>query len=30
MAIKVKQHKGKWWIFVDHRGKRKASGREDC
>jgi hypothetical protein len=24
MAVKVKQHKGAWWIFIDHRGKRKA------
>jgi hypothetical protein len=24
MAVKVKQHKGKWWIFIDHQGKRKA------
>jgi integrase len=24
MAVKVKQHKGKWWVFIDHRGKRKA------
>src|SRR4029450_7493123 len=24
MAVKVKQHKGKWWIFIDHKGKRKA------
>src|SRR5262245_59829465 len=24
MAVKVKQHKGKYWIFIDHKGKRKA------
>jgi hypothetical protein len=24
MAVKVKQHKGKWWIFIDHKGKRKT------
>ena len=24
MAVKVKQHKGKWWAFIDHKGKRKA------
>lgn len=24
MAVKVKQRKGKWWVFIDHRGKRKA------
>jgi len=24
MAVKVKQHKGKWWIFINHKGKRKA------
>src|SRR5215470_15223371 len=24
MAVKVKQHKGAWWVFIDHRGKRKA------
>ena len=24
MAVKVKQHKGAWWLFVDHKGKRKA------
>ncbi len=24
MAVKVKQHKGAWWVFVDHKGKRKA------
>jgi hypothetical protein len=24
MAVKVKQHKGKWWVFIDYRGKRKA------
>src|SRR5260221_14547175 len=24
MAVKVKQHKGAWWVFIDHQGKRKA------
>jgi integrase len=24
MAVKIRQHKGKWWVFIDHRGKRKA------
>jgi hypothetical protein len=24
MAVKLKQHKGKWWVFIDHKGKRKA------
>src|SRR5947207_1712408 len=24
MAVKVKQHKGAWWVFINHRGKRKA------
>ena len=24
MAVKVKHHKGKWWVFIDHHGKRKA------
>jgi Meiotically up-regulated gene 113 len=24
IAVKVKQHKGKWWVFIDHQGKRKA------
>jgi integrase len=24
MAVKVKQHKGAWWVFIDHKGKRKA------
>src|SRR5262245_47560299 len=24
MAVTVKQHKGKWWIFINHKGKRKA------
>src|SRR5215510_10395115 len=24
MAVKVKQYKGKWWVFIDHKGKRKA------
>src|SRR6266849_2810579 len=24
MAVKVRHHKGKWWVFIDHKGKRKA------
>src|SRR5216684_2285736 len=24
MAVKVRQHKGKYWVFIDHHGKRKA------
>ena len=24
MAVKVKQRNGKWWIYIDHQGKRKA------
>lgn len=24
MAVKVRQKDGKWWIFIDHKGKRKA------
>ena len=24
MGVKVKPHKGAWWIFIDHRGQRKA------
>ncbi|MGE0825512.1 MAG: tyrosine-type recombinase/integrase [Candidatus Binatia bacterium] len=24
MAVKIKQHKGAWWLFIDHKGKRKA------
>lgn len=24
MAVKVKHHKGAWWVFIDHKGKRKA------
>jgi hypothetical protein len=24
MAVKVRQHKGKWWVFIDHKGNRKA------
>jgi integrase len=24
MAVKVRQRKGKWWILIDHKGKRKA------
>src|SRR5712692_2118065 len=24
MAVKVRHHKGKYWVFIDHKGKRKA------
>jgi len=24
MAVKVEQRKGKWWVFINHKGKRKA------
>jgi integrase len=24
MAVKVREWKGAWWVFVDHRGRRKA------
>jgi len=24
MAVKIRQRKGKWWVFIDHKGKRKA------
>jgi integrase len=24
MSVKVKQYKGKWWVFINHRNKRKA------
>jgi integrase len=24
MAVKLKQRKGKWWVYIDHNGKRKA------
>src|SRR5215469_5703847 len=24
MAVRVKFHKGSWWIFVDHHGHRRA------
>ena len=24
MAVKVKQHRGNWWFFIDYKGKRKA------
>ena len=25
MAIKVKERKGAWWLFIDHKGKRKVA-----
>jgi integrase len=24
MAVKIRERKGKWWVFIDHNGKRKA------
>ncbi len=24
MGVKVRQKNGKWWVFIDHHGKRKA------
>ncbi|MGH7966728.1 MAG: hypothetical protein ACRERD_33695, partial [Candidatus Binatia bacterium] len=24
MAVKVRHHKGKYWVFIDHKGKRKS------
>ena len=24
MAVKVKFHKGAWWLFINHRGQRRA------
>ena len=24
MAVKVREWKGAWWVFVDHEGRRKA------
>ena len=24
MAVKVRQRKGAWWLFIDYHGKRKA------
>jgi integrase len=24
VAVKVRQRRGKWWVFIDHAGKRKA------
>lgn len=24
MGVKVREHKGAWWIFINHRGSRKA------
>ena len=24
MAVKIRQRKGAWWIFIDHQGMRKA------
>jgi|SRR5215831_4120695 len=24
MGVKVREHRGAWWLFVDHKGQRKA------
>src|SRR5438067_1120630 len=24
MSVKVKLHKGRWWLFIHHKGRRKA------
>lgn len=24
MAVKIRRRKGAWWVFIDHKGKRKA------
>ena len=24
MGVKVKFHKGCWWVFITHRGRRRA------
>jgi len=24
MAVKVRERKGAWWLFVDYKGRRKA------
>ena len=24
MAVKIRERKGRWWVFIDYRGKRKA------
>jgi len=24
MAVKVRQRNGKWWLFIDHKGRKKA------
>jgi integrase len=32
MGVKVRERNGAWWLFIDHKGKRKAKrvgvGRE--
>ncbi|OLB50043.1 MAG: hypothetical protein AUH99_10775 [Candidatus Rokubacteria bacterium 13_2_20CM_2_70_11] len=32
MGVKIRQRNGAWWLFIDHKGKRKAkcvgTGRE--
>ena len=24
MGVKVRERNGRWWVFIDHKGKRKA------
>lgn len=24
MAVKIKEHRGAWWLFINHQGRRKA------
>jgi len=24
LAVKLRKRNGKWWVFIDHRGRRKA------
>jgi len=24
MGVKVREHRGAWWLFIDHKGQRKA------
>jgi len=24
MAVKIRERNKKWWVFIDHHGKRKA------
>jgi len=27
MAVKIRQHKGKWWVFIDHQGPELLQDR---